>query len=356
MGEAAGSTESSLDGKVQVALRPDPNSPPEEAVETRTSAGADDVPADTKRLQSSAGMIAAVIVTVAVLAAIIGAVVLRKGPQMLQDETVAAGGGAAAAATITTANPACTHFAPRAAGKGGNTSSGGQLQANSSYDEGLCLVPTPQQGGGPQSGPYLEPVGYNGSVSGGAYSEVDGIVAMCSDTMPDYAEVGGGGGGDRGAYLVPTPLSATGDALYDTAADGSAGVESGAYYATVANGGASSKQQADPHHYEYADAAAMALAVAGAGAGASPTYAIATDDALSTATYDVASNDVGGVMYTYDVAFSNDDVGAAATYDVALSNDNGYLAVGDGHGSDASKMREVEGLYDTNVGSDSDFC
>lgn len=86
----------------------------------------------------------------------------------------------------------------------------------------------------------------------------------------------------------------------------------------------------------------MFVNVAGAGAGASPTYAIGTDDALSTATYDVAS--------------SNDDVGAAATHDVALSNDNGYLAVGDGRGSDASKMREVEGLYDTNVGSDSDFC
>lgn len=359
VGEAAGSTESPLDGKVQAAIQPDPNSPPEEAVEPRTPAGADDAPADTK--QSSAGMIAAVVITVAVLAAIIGAVVLRKRPQMPQDEIDAADGAAAAAAAATTTNAAYTHFAPRAAGKGGNASSEGQLQANSSYYEGLCLAPTLQQGGGGhQSGPYLEPVGYNGSVSDGAYSEVNGTIAMCSDTVADYAEVGGGGGGDRGAYLVPTPLAATGDALHHTAADGSAGMESGAYYATVANAGASSKQQADPHYYEYADAAAMmalAGAGAGAGAGASPTYAIPTDDASSTATYDVASNDVGGAMYTYDVASSNDDVGAAAAYDVAPSTDDGYLAVGDGRsGSDASKMRDVEGLYDTNVGRDSDFC
>lgn len=94
------------------------------------------------------------------------------------------------------------------------------------------------------------------------------------------------------------------------------------------------------------------MALAGAGAG--PTYAIAADGASSTATYDVASNDVGGAMY--DVASSNDDVSAATTHGIASSNDNGYLAVGDGRGSDASKSREVEVLYENSVGSDSEFC
>ena len=363
-------------------------------VETRTSVGAEE-PA-TKA--NHTGLIAAIVV-VLLLAAIVGFVVVRK--RNLQDEKDVA---AAASAGAGAQSPTYAHReggSDRAVpGRGGNRPA---TVVNSSYEENAYLVPTAaagqqqqqQQQGQPQDqeNQYLQPLVYDSSgVVGGAYADVDGLY---SDSTPNYAELGEKksqqaeydvpGAEEEGqyveanrsvrtsrdTYLAPTPLA--GESLYDTAADGTAGMENGAYYDTAGGGAGEEATYATAamggpvetaHHYEYADAA-VALAAASGG----PTYAVASDGGVGGAAdaplYAVATSEVGGsgaVVYDVGTAYNGagsspqyDVAASAAAYDVAQGDpDDGYLAVGGGRTSSvrSHQLQVVE--CDDNIGNE--FC